>query len=147
MKGTCATTDFPSCVGVGVLQNCFAKKDSELCAILKDAGAVLMGKRNQFNSLFLAMLSNLVIRPPVHIKSLGERKSSVGFSAAGMLGRLPHISCKIGKAMPAPPPPSPPQLPPGVPPYFTATQRACYSRTGRAWPEVDTFACAIAYWH
>ena len=34
--------------------------------------------------LFLAMLSNLVIRPPVHIKSLGERKSSVPIN----LGRL-----------------------------------------------------------
>lgn len=46
VKGTCATADFPSCVGCGVLQNCFAKKDSELCAILKEAGAVLMGKTN-----------------------------------------------------------------------------------------------------
>ena len=34
--------------------------------------------------LFLAMLSNLVIRPPVHIKSLGERKSSVPIN----LGKL-----------------------------------------------------------
>jgi Asp-tRNA(Asn)/Glu-tRNA(Gln) amidotransferase A subunit family amidase len=46
VKGTCATADFPSCVGCGVLQNCFAKKDSDLCSILKDAHAVLMGKTN-----------------------------------------------------------------------------------------------------
>ena len=30
IKGTCATTDFPSCVGVGVLQHTYARRDSEV---------------------------------------------------------------------------------------------------------------------
>ena len=46
IKGTCATIDFPSCVGVGVLQHCYARKDSELVEILKNAHAVIMGKTN-----------------------------------------------------------------------------------------------------
>ena len=46
IKGTCATIDFPSCVGVGVLQHTYARKDSELVEILKSAHAVIMGKTN-----------------------------------------------------------------------------------------------------
>ena len=46
VKGTCATKLFPSCVGVGVLQHCYARRDSELCERLIAAGAVLFGKTN-----------------------------------------------------------------------------------------------------
>lgn len=70
----------------------------------------------------------------------GERKSCFGFSAAGMLGRLPRITCKMNKPMPTPPPPLPPSTPPGVPPYYSASQRACFLGGGATFtdaPDLD----------
>ena len=46
VKGTCVTKDFPSCVGVGVLQHVYGRKDSDLVEILKAANAVIFGKTN-----------------------------------------------------------------------------------------------------
>jgi Asp-tRNA(Asn)/Glu-tRNA(Gln) amidotransferase A subunit family amidase len=46
VKGTCATVDFPSCVGVGVLQHVFGRRDSELVELLKAAHCVVFGKTN-----------------------------------------------------------------------------------------------------
>ena len=87
------------------------------------------------------MQKSVTIRLKKQIGSwYGERKSCVGFSAAGMLGRLPKISCKVSKPMPGPPPPLPPMLPPGVPPYYTASQRACFLGGGATFtdaPDLD----------
>ena len=96
------------------------------------------------------MSKSVTIRLKKQIGSwYGERKSSVGFSAAGMLGRLPHVSCKMGKAMPAPPPPIPPRRPPGVPPYYTATQRACFLGGGATFtdaPDIDPIGGWMKPW-
>ena len=46
VKGTAATIDFPSSVGVGVLDGYTAKQDSALVVKLKAAHAVIMGKTN-----------------------------------------------------------------------------------------------------
>lgn len=79
----------------------------------------------------------------------GERKSCFGFSAAGMLSRLPRITCKISKPMPAPPPPSPPATPPGVPPYYSASQRACFLGGGATFvdaPDLDPIGGWMKPW-
>ena len=46
MKGTVATTDFPSSAGSGVLHNYFAIKDADIAALMRTKHAVLMGKTN-----------------------------------------------------------------------------------------------------
>ena len=93
IKGTCATTDFPSCVGTGVLQHCYGRRDSELVALLKGANAVLMGKTNvpEFACSGLTMNhTNGVCRNPYdHCLSTG---GSSGGSAAATAARIAPVS-------------------------------------------------------
>ena len=43
VKGTVATTDFPSSAGVGVLHNFYAVKDAAMVTLLRKANAIIMG--------------------------------------------------------------------------------------------------------
>jgi Asp-tRNA(Asn)/Glu-tRNA(Gln) amidotransferase A subunit family amidase len=46
LKGTVATTDFPSSAGVGALHNYHAVTDAAMTTLLRNAHAVIMGKTN-----------------------------------------------------------------------------------------------------
>jgi Asp-tRNA(Asn)/Glu-tRNA(Gln) amidotransferase A subunit family amidase len=46
IKGTAATTDFPTSLGLGVLDRVYAAQDCDLVSRLREAGAVVMGKTN-----------------------------------------------------------------------------------------------------
>lgn len=46
VKGTVATTDFPSSAGVGVLHNYYAVEDADIVKVLRERNAVIMGKTN-----------------------------------------------------------------------------------------------------
>ena len=93
VKGTCATVDFPSCVGTGVLQHVYARKDSELVVLLKEAHAVLMGKTNvpEFACSGITMNhANGTCRNP-HDHSLSTGGSSGG-SAVATAARIAPVS-------------------------------------------------------
>eukprot|EP00441_Pelagodinium_beii_P034543 CAMPEP_0197635366 /NCGR_PEP_ID=MMETSP1338-20131121/11200_1 /TAXON_ID=43686 ORGANISM="Pelagodinium beii, Strain RCC1491" /NCGR_SAMPLE_ID=MMETSP1338 /ASSEMBLY_ACC=CAM_ASM_000754 /LENGTH=644 /DNA_ID=CAMNT_0043207397 /DNA_START=11 /DNA_END=1945 /DNA_ORIENTATION=- len=46
VKGTMATTDFPSSAGHGLLHDCYAKMDAGMVTLLRSKHAVIMGKTN-----------------------------------------------------------------------------------------------------
>jgi len=46
VKGTMATTDFPSSAGHALLHNCYAKVDAGMVTLLRSKHAVIMGKTN-----------------------------------------------------------------------------------------------------
>ena len=93
IKGTYATTDFPSCGGVGVLQHVYGRKDSKLVEVLKAAHCVVFGKTNcpEFAcGMFTLNHTNGVCRNPLN--PMWSTGGSSGGSASATAARIGTVS-------------------------------------------------------
>lgn len=93
VKGTVATTDFPSSAGVGILQDNFGLMDAPLVTALRAAHGVVMGKTNvpEFSASYIAAnyANGVTLNPFNHSLITG---GSSGGSASAVAAHLSTVA-------------------------------------------------------
>ncbi|CAE8734915.1 unnamed protein product [Polarella glacialis] len=92
IKGTMATTDFPSSAGHGLLHDCYAKADAGMVALLRRKHAVIMGKTNVPEFAASAATANYAngctMNPYDHALSPGGSSGGAGSAVATYIAPL-----------------------------------------------------------